>query len=109
MVESVVHEHPDAEDEEGRHQHHVVSGDHRTGNGDDDGHELRQERQHDENDPDAHADDAGRHPGEIGDRDAGRLGRVRNGARQAGQQVAEAVGGERTLDRLEVDGARPAP
>ena len=61
---------------------------------------------HDEHDADADADDAGGHPRQIGDRDAVHVGRVGHRAHQAGQQVAQAVGGQRALDRLEVDGAR---
>ena len=55
------------------------------------------------------ADRAGRHAGQLHDRNARGIGRVRQRAGQTRQQVSEAVGRHRTLDRPEIDGARPAP
>ena len=109
MIEAIVHEQLDPEHEEERDQYDVVGAHHRAGNGDEDGDELRQERQDDEYDSDAHPDDAGGHPSEVGHGDAVGIGGVRYGAHQSGQEVAEAVGGEGALNGLEVDGARLAP
>ena len=109
VVEAVLHHHPHAEHEEQREKHGDVGGRDRPRNREDRGEHLGQERGREEDGPDRDPDAPRRDPGELGDRDAGRVGGVGDGPREAGQQVPHPVRRHRPLHGPEVHRARPAP
>ena len=109
IVKAVLKEDMHAHDEEDGHQHDEVGRYHLTRYGDHNSHTFRQEGQHDEDDTHTRANRASRHSGNFGDRDTRRIRRVGHRAGETGEQIAQAIGSERTLNRTEVDGTRPAP
>ena len=109
IVETILKKDTHPHNEEDRHQHDEIGRHHLIRYGHHNGHAFRQKGQHDEEDAHPHAHRTGRHPGHFGDGDPHRIGRVGHRPGKAGEQIAQAVGGERALNRAEVDGARPTP
>ena len=109
IVESVLHDDLHTLDEKHTHQHHDIGGNHRAGNGEDQGGHLGQKGESDEDETEADPDIARRHAGQFGERDTARIGRIRHGTGQPGQQIAQTIGVHRTLNRPEINRSGGAP
>ena len=109
VVHPALHDDPHPEHEQEGEQDRDVGRGHGARDRQQERGHLGQERRRREHDPDPHADAARGDAGQLGDRDARRVGRVRHRAGEAGEQVAGAVRGHRALHRPEVHRARLAP
>ena len=109
VVEPVLHDDLHALDEQHTHQHHEIGGHYRAGNGEYQGRHLGQKGEGDKDETQADPDIARRHAGQFGERDTARIGCIRHGTGQTGQQIAQTVGVHRSLDRTEIDCPGGAP
>ena len=109
VVDPVMDGHLHTYGEERRQQHAEIGREHGAGYRQHHGKQLGQERDRNEDRPGRYADAAGAHPGELGHRRTHRRGRIRRGASETGEQVAQPVHSDRALHRSEIHRPRPAP
>ena len=109
IVESVLDKNANTHHKENGHDHNEVRCHHRTRDGQHHRDQFGQEGNDQEQSSHAHANRPRCHPGDFGNRDTGRIGRVRHRTSKPREQIAQPVGIERALYRAKVHGPRSAP
>ena len=109
VIESIGNHDSQSKNENERHDYGEVSPHDRSRYCDNHGDDFGQESQDSENSPDADADTAGGHPGDLHNGDAIAVSGVRYRPAQSGQEVADPIGIDCALDRAEVGRSRLAP
>ena len=109
VVDAVLNHDLHAKHEQHGEKHHDIGGGHRSGDGQEQRRDFGEESEHQKQGTDVDADHAGANAGQFRHRDAGGVRGIRDGAEEAGEQVAEAVRVDSSLHRPVIHGAGAAP